>query len=85
MAESLEKHLCGKGVVHGDSVAQQHEAQLLQLNCDKAHQVLGWQPRWIFDQTLTMTADWYKRVIAGEEAKIVTHSQIVEYFPEMKI
>ena len=62
---------------------KQHEASLLQLNCDKAHQVLSWYPRWDFEHTLNMTSDWYKQIYAGAEAKKVTLQQVHEYFPEI--
>ncbi|MCW7471386.1 CDP-glucose 4,6-dehydratase [Leptospira kanakyensis] len=57
-----------------------HEANLLQLNCDKAHQYLGWYPRWDVDTTLRNTAFWYKRVLEGENAEVVTKEQIHEFF-----
>ena len=60
-----------------------HEAHLLQLNCDKAHQELGWYPRWDVDQTLAATAGWYAAVLGGESAEAVTRRQIHEYFPEL--
>ena len=65
------------------SVEKHHEARLLQLNCDKAHQLLGWHPRWDFERTLDMTADWYKQLNAGEEAKNITRQQLCGYFPEI--
>jgi CDP-glucose 4,6-dehydratase len=60
-----------------------HEAGLLQLNCDRAHQKLGWYPRWDFERTIDMTAGWYKNVQGGEEAKKVTRQQLYDYFPEI--
>ena len=57
-----------------------HEANLLQLNCDRAHQFLGWYPRWNVDRTLKETALWYKKVIDGEDVESITKSQIQEYF-----
>lgn len=60
-----------------------HEAQLLQLNCDKAQQLLGWRTRWNMEKTLAMTADWYKAVLEGAEASTVTRKQLRDYFPEL--
>jgi CDP-glucose 4,6-dehydratase len=74
----------GQGsVILGDAQKKQHEAQLLQLNCDKAHQLLGWHPRWDVYITVRTTADWYRMVLAGESAKVVTARQITEYFNEI--
>ena len=73
----------GKGGVINNDTQTHHEAQLLQLNCDKAHQNLNWHPRWDVEKTLSMTAEWYRAVLDGDSAKIVTSRQICEYFPEL--
>lgn len=58
-----------------------HEAHLLQLNSDKARQLLGWNTRWDFDQTLDATAGWYRDVlIRGESASDVSRRQISSYY-----
>jgi CDP-glucose 4,6-dehydratase len=57
-----------------------HEARLLQLNCDKAHHLLGWHPNWNVEQTLAMTTDWYKAVLDGAEVSSVTRKQLKDYF-----
>lgn len=75
----------GRGSVEiGLSDNKQHEANLLQLNCDKAHQILEWRPRWDVNQTLIKTAEWYKAWIDGEEMEAVTRGQIYEYFDELQ-
>lgn len=73
----------GRGSVVVGEVAAQHEAQLLQLNCDKASQLLGWHPRWNVEQTLAATADWYKAVLGGGGAREVSRHQLHDYFPEL--
>lgn len=74
-------HFFGQGnIVIPHGIQHPHEAQLLQLNCDKAHQVLGWHPRWEGEQTLVATCDWYKSVMEGEPAAEVTGRQIRDYF-----
>lgn len=60
-----------------------HEARLLQLNCDKAQQLLEWYPRWHVDKTLAVTAQWYKAILEGGDATTITRAQLHEYFPEM--
>ena len=83
----VAKHLIaqfGRGRINlASSGKNHHEAGLLQLNCDRAHQILGWYPRWDFERTLDMTADWYKNVQDGGEAKKVTREQLYDYFPEI--
>jgi len=63
---------------------KQHEAQLLQLNCDRAHQLLGWHPRWAVEKTLDATAEWYKKVYEGADVCSVTRQQIQDYFTELE-
>jgi CDP-glucose 4,6-dehydratase len=61
-----------------------HEAQLLQLNCDKARQLLGWSASWNLDKTIEATADWYHSVLRGADAAAVTRGQLREYFTELQ-
>ncbi|RPG62194.1 MAG: CDP-glucose 4,6-dehydratase [Flavobacteriaceae bacterium TMED238] len=58
----------------------QHEANLLQLNCDKASQLLEWSPRWGVSKTIEETAKWYNHYLEGTDMKRVSLDQIVEYF-----
>lgn len=83
VAEVIVGHI-GRGCVEVvESQTQVHEARLLQLNCDKAHQLLGWYPRWHVDKTLEATALWYKTVMNGGNAEMITRAQIHEFFPEL--
>ncbi len=76
----------GQGSVNvPETLVHQHEAQLLQLNCDKAHQLLKWQPRWGALRTLEETAQWYKSVGQGQLPRDVTQSQIEAFFPELQL
>ncbi|MGF1524365.1 MAG: CDP-glucose 4,6-dehydratase [Leptolyngbyaceae cyanobacterium] len=56
-----------------------HEARLLQLNCDKVNQLLGWFPCWDFDRTIAETVGWYKAVTEGKSAVLTTQQQIADY------
>ena len=76
--------LWGQGVLVVDVESNApHEAQLLQLNCDKAFQLLKWQPTWDFDRTLEQTILWYKAAQKGFSS-IITKSQIDQYMEDMK-
>ena len=44
-----------------------HEAKLLNLNIEKSYQLLGWYPRWNFDQSIKKTVGWYKQVHEGSD------------------
>ncbi|MBU0641560.1 MAG: CDP-glucose 4,6-dehydratase [Planctomycetes bacterium] len=50
---------------------QPHEANVLRLNIDQALWQLGWQPRWSLAETVTRTADWYRRFyVDGDRASM---------------
>lgn len=56
------------------------EAQLLKLNCDKAHLNLGWKPRLNFDLLTSKVSDWYSAyVMKNENMFNFTMTQIAEY------
>ncbi|MCH9770699.1 MAG: CDP-glucose 4,6-dehydratase [Gammaproteobacteria bacterium] len=74
----------GRGRLEIDASDQkQHEANLLQLNCDKASQLLGWFPQWSIDKTLESTALWYKHYNDGQMAESITRAQLEDYFMEL--
>lgn len=55
-----------------------HEAKLLMLDISKAKFRLGWEPRMNIDQTVKLTADWYKRYKI-EPVQQLCIKQIEEY------
>lgn len=57
-----------------------HEAKLLSLDCAKAKEKLGWQPKWNLDQALQKTVEWNEQRLADSLlVKEVTLRQISEY------
>lgn len=84
VAKTIIEHL-GRGKIEiTESPNQHHEANLLQLNCDKAHQLLNWYPRWHVEETLKATAEWYKAISEGHSAELITRQQLQTYFNELK-
>jgi len=83
LANSITKHFNKGSIIQQPDPMQLHEAGLLQLNCDKSHQMLKWTPTWPLEKTFHHTADWYKRVLSNEEPEKVTKEQIGEYFGDM--
>ncbi len=68
-------------VVVDEPLNMPHEAGMLQLNSDKARQLLRWDTRWNFDQTMAATSGWYKAVlINGRSAEAVSREQISQYY-----
>ena len=62
------------------TISQRHEAGLLKLNCDKALNFLNWQSILNFENTIRMTADWYKAYYQNPVSiSSVTKSQINEF------
>lgn len=57
-----------------------HEAYLLNLNIDKAIQLLNWTPVWNFENTIEKTVYWYKNAFENPNSVITeTEKQIREY------
>lgn len=58
-----------------------NEATLLQLNCDKALKELTWQPALNFEQTVNLTAEWYKDFYLNHKKEMANFSseQIEQY------
>lgn len=57
-----------------------HEAYLLNLNIDKAIQLLHWKPVWDFNTTVSKTVEWYKKSFDNPmEINRITEDQIIEY------
>ena len=57
----------------------QHEAPFLSLDSSKAHNLLGWKPRWSFSETVYQTVHWYKNYLHGSDATQLVKEQINAY------
>jgi CDP-glucose 4,6-dehydratase len=80
VASALYAHI-GQGSVSILSDASKvHEANLLQLNCDKANQLLDWNAKWTADEAVVRTAEWYRSLLDGKDMEAVTSHQISAYF-----
>lgn len=56
------------------------EANLLRLNCDKASKLLNWKPTLSFDETVRMTAEWYREFYtSNSEIGDLCTSQLKSY------
>ncbi len=69
----------GKGTIKVHKKDNLHEANLLMLNIDKAHQVLGWTPTYNAQEAIAKTAVWYQHFYKGEEMRSFTLKQIQNY------
>ena len=78
LVTEILKHRKGKWVDKSDPKAV-HEAGLLNLDIRKARKVLGWKPRWDFEETIEKTVKWYESVRNGAKAADVMRQQVWEY------
>lgn len=62
-----------------DQINHPHEANLLKLDCSKAHKILGWLPVTSFEQALDWTASWYIQWNNGADTKQITLEQIQQF------
>ncbi len=59
-----------------------HEANLLKLDCSKAHILLKWKDVWDSNKTFEKTVNWYKAFY--EEEKILTNEDLEDYIKDAK-
>ena len=57
-----------------------HEQKLLQLNSEKANELLDWEPKLDFDEAVNKTIMWYKTYYTNKQEMMeYTLNQIEEY------
>jgi CDP-glucose 4,6-dehydratase len=79
LAQMIVKEWGDGKVVVAEQINAPHEANLLHLNCDKAHQLMRWRPKWNADRAIGETVSWYRRVHEGESALEISSQQILAY------
>lgn len=78
LADQITRHWPGRWLDQSDPKAP-HEAGKLNLSTDKAYHLLGWQPRWDFENSVEKTVEWYRAMHDGVDAAELTQRQINEY------
>ena len=56
-----------------------HETKTLQLNSNKAREVLGWAPRWNLSKAVDRTVDWHLKIADGADARMLCLDHIADY------
>lgn len=56
-----------------------HEAGMLNLSYEKAFHLLGWSPRWTFEETIEHTIVFYKQANMGENPANIMERQIADF------
>ena len=62
---------------------QLHEANLLKLDCSKAHILLKWKDVWDSNTTFEKTVKWYKAYYE-EDKKVLTQNDLESYIADAK-
>jgi CDP-glucose 4,6-dehydratase len=57
-----------------------HEANLLKLDCSKAHGLLGWKSVWDFNTAIEKATSWYKAYY--ENNSVISDPQLDEYIED---
>jgi len=78
VVEELLKHVAGGWIDKSDPHAV-HEAGLLNLSISKAKKVLGWHPKWNFEETISKVAQWYVGEMQSKSPLELTQRQIEEF------
>jgi len=80
LVQNIQQHLPGLEVESKSNHQGLKEAGLLQLNCEKADSMLEWRSALSFEETVSLTCDWYLRFYGQlESAREVTIDQIDTY------
>lgn len=69
----------GKGSWQLDKEPQLHEANFLTLDSRKAAKKLNWSNKYDFQNSLKVTADWYKEYLDGRDLAKTSKSQVESY------
>jgi CDP-glucose 4,6-dehydratase len=56
-----------------------HETQSLKLDCTKAKQQLGWEPKTNLEKGLELTVEWYKQYENNNNVRKITEKQIEDF------
>jgi CDP-glucose 4,6-dehydratase len=74
----------GRGEYHVDvDPNAPHEAALLRISSARAHNELGWRPRWTASDAIERTIEWYRH--STLEPLAYTRRQIDAYFASMAV
>lgn len=77
IVDQLVRHMGARWQLDGN--AQPHEACILKLDCSKARQRLGWQPRWGLERALEAIVAWQLAYLKRQDMRHKTLEQIMEY------
>ena len=83
VVHNVKKHWDAIDYEIEQNINQPHEANLLKLDCSKAHTLLQWKDVWESDMTFEKTVKWYK-AFYEEEKTILTQDDLESYVNDAK-
>jgi CDP-glucose 4,6-dehydratase len=63
-----------------DSAEHDRESIFLTLDSSKANKLLGWENKFDFEKSLDITAEWYRKYLAGEDLSTLSRKQVKDFF-----
>ena len=64
--------------------SEQYEAANLMIDSSKAAQHLGWRPAYSLDDSMALTAQWYKTYqLNPDDLTALTETQLIRYFEKI--
>lgn len=82
VVKNIKKHWNKIDYRLAQSADEPHEANLLKLDCAKAHAELGWAPVWGSGETFKRTVDWYREYY--QNGQVITGRDLEAYMNELK-
>lgn len=79
VAEQLAERWGAGAALHVSTAGHRHEAAMLELDCQKAREQLGWAPRLSLEDALDWTVEWHRRAQDGADARTLCLEQIARY------
>lgn len=70
LVKAMEKYYEQDLLIELDLNNKLHETTILKLDCAKAIEVLGWKNTFNFEQTVALTAEWYKNYYNKDNYKM---------------
>jgi CDP-glucose 4,6-dehydratase len=78
VTEEILRHWPGKWS-EASTARSAVEVEVLRLHSGKAHKILGWRPKWGFEEAVARTVEWYRMVASNAQAAFVTKKHLADH------
>jgi len=62
------------------SAGKHNEKKVLKLNSNKSKHFLSWKTKLSFKEMISLTSEWYKKYLNGEDPDLICYDQIHKYY-----